>query len=56
MVRYDHLYPSEVLIITKEIDENPQDIDVYIYVFWKIATDIWGYNDKENRFIDFLLD
>ncbi len=55
MVRYNHLYPSEVLRITKEIEENHQDIEVYIYVFWKIATDIWGYHDKDKRFIEYLL-
>ena len=27
---------------------------MYIYVFWKIATDIWGYNDKNVRFADYL--
>lgn len=56
MVRYNHLYPSEIFIITNEIEQNPQDIHIYIYVFWKIATDIWGYNDHERRFIYYLLE
>jgi hypothetical protein len=56
MIRYDHLYPSEVNRIIDEIEKNLEDLDVYIYVFWKIATDIWGYNDKSKRFADFLFD
>ena len=56
MVRYDHLYPSEINKIIDEIDKNLDDLDVYIYVFWKIATDIWGYNDRTKRFAEYLFD
>ena len=35
---------------------NHKDLDVYIYVFWKIATDIWGYSDSEVRFSEYLFE
>jgi hypothetical protein len=50
MVRYNHLLPSEITRIIKEVEECNEDLDIYIYVFWRIATDIWGYNDKDKRF------
>ncbi len=31
-------------------------MEIYIYVFWKIATDIWGYTNKDKRFADYLFD
>lgn len=36
-----------------EEDKNIQYLDCYLYVLWRTATNLWGYDDKKKKFSEF---
>lgn len=54
LVRYNYIIPhnKEITDIMSYIQEGKieDNIDCYLYVLWRIATNMWGYQDKKKNF------
>ncbi len=33
-----------------EDEKNLENIDCYLYVLWRTATNMWGYQDEKRKF------
>ena len=54
LVRYNYIIPTEDQIgrIIKSIQEDTEskNIDCFLYVLWRTATNMWGYNTEKMNF------
>ncbi len=54
MVRYNFIVPTEnevgEIIKCIENAKKSENLDCYLYVLWRTATNMWGYQDKKLKF------
>ena len=58
MVRHNYLLPTskELDVILNKVEEDLEHIDCYLYTLWRVATNMWGYNNEKKRFYQYMLE
>jgi hypothetical protein len=44
----------DVSKILSKIDERIESIDIYIYIFWRVTTSMYGVIDKDISFMEYI--
>lgn len=55
MVRYNKLNPHEITELLQLIEDNKDSLDVFLFIFWRTSTSIWGYQRSDMRFLQYLI-
>jgi len=59
MVRSNYIIPNtKELAPIIELIENEKDLtkfDCYLYVLWRTATNMWGYQNESKRFYQYFI-
>lgn len=55
MVRFNKLHPREITELLQLIEDNQDSLDIFLFIFWRTSTSIWGYQRLDMKFFEYLV-